>query len=470
MNIAIAFIMAATICNAQSITFTVDKGLTAPKGHLKYAKDDAQTYTHIIDMATQGRAEGHSFVASSFPDEKVFTQDNAVLYELLLKAFAEHRPVVLTPDDIWLMICQVFSDHINRNAEELRDLLVDFDGKKTLSVRSGEDLLAGNADWAGIINSFASQIDANTKGDFARTMVADFSTTGVTERVVSQITLMDAAKSYFNYEVIYMVCGIPSITLTGTPDDWKSIRERAQRMKEYGLGWWIDKLDPILVQFVDASQGEVDTDFWQDIVMKKRPGQLRGPSCMPNGNGPTTIDGWFLTFFPFDNNGRTPDTIKMGHSIPSKNVIVPFQYKIVDPAGNVLKETPMELVSGFMGIQEDTTTFTLSTKLGWMAGIRPADKDDEGDERSFEPVRLKSRGMAPAKPAVSESAKPAEDAEDAKDAVYYPIVLVNGVELEDGLRRINPEKVESIEVVKDKSVIEKYGKRAKGGVILVKTR
>jgi hypothetical protein len=49
-------------------------------------------------------------------------------------------------------------------------------------------------------------------------MVCDFSTTGPVERVVSQVVLMDALRKYFTY-VIRTICGIPTVTLEGTPAD-----------------------------------------------------------------------------------------------------------------------------------------------------------------------------------------------------------------------------------------------------------
>ncbi|MCR5821266.1 MAG: DUF4419 domain-containing protein [Bacteroidaceae bacterium] len=49
-----------------------------------------------------------------------------------------------------------------------------------------------------MIDKFASQIDQHTKGDIAKTVTADFTTTSPVERVASQITLMESVKKYFN--------------------------------------------------------------------------------------------------------------------------------------------------------------------------------------------------------------------------------------------------------------------------------
>ena len=78
---------------------------------------------------------------------------------------------------------------------------------------------------------------------------------------------MDVFKQYFNYQVMYIVCGIPYITLTGTPQDWQHVLSKTQKLKAYqGIAPWIEKLEPILKEFVAASEGKPRQVFWQSIV------------------------------------------------------------------------------------------------------------------------------------------------------------------------------------------------------------
>nr|WP_238426114.1 TonB-dependent receptor plug domain-containing protein [Capnocytophaga genosp. AHN8471] len=55
----------------------------------------------------------------------------------------------------------------------------------------------------------------------------------------------------------------------------------------------------------------------------------------------------------------------------------------------------------------------------------------------------------------------------------FPLVVVNDVEFSDPevaklfMNNINPKRVESIVVLKDKKATEKYGEKAKNGVVLV---
>ena len=56
------------------------------------------------------------------------------IFKAFLRAYNSHEDIVLSPDDIWLMLCIYFSKYINDNAEKLRSIFVDHEGKKRLTV------------------------------------------------------------------------------------------------------------------------------------------------------------------------------------------------------------------------------------------------------------------------------------------------------------------------------------------------
>ena len=66
--------------------------------------------------------------------ELAYIDYNAPLLNGFYTAHTNHYPIRIKPDDIWLLIVQAFSNHVNANSEELRHYFVDFDGKKTLQV------------------------------------------------------------------------------------------------------------------------------------------------------------------------------------------------------------------------------------------------------------------------------------------------------------------------------------------------
>jgi hypothetical protein len=71
-------------------------------------------------------------------------------------------------------------------------------------------------------------------------------------------------KHYFEFEML-CGCGIPSIELTGTVDDWRKLRQKAEVLKRFGLAWWTEELFPVLDHFVSAAAGQPDLKFWKSV-------------------------------------------------------------------------------------------------------------------------------------------------------------------------------------------------------------
>ncbi|MFC5102410.1 DUF4419 domain-containing protein [Kibdelosporangium philippinense] len=62
----------------------------------------------------------------------------------------------------------------------------------------------------------------------------DFTTSTETERTAGKVVLFDAYSPFFSV-LLGFICGIPSITLTGTVGDWQRIRERVDELERFGL-------------------------------------------------------------------------------------------------------------------------------------------------------------------------------------------------------------------------------------------
>lgn len=368
LAITIMVIMAGTASAQEGVTFVVDENLApieeiVPMESLLQSGDKALRRI-FHDEGVPG--DTHAMIARSFADDEKFfiITGKDVFFQTVVRAYAEHRPLVLSPDMMWVLVSQGFARYVNAHSEQMRHQLVSHDGKMDLVVQSEKDLLSKDADWEKLMSDFTAQINDNTKGDIAQTITADFSTTGVTERITSQITLMETMKSYFDYVVHYLACGIPTITLTGTPQDWQKVVEKTQQLEKYGVGDWTKNLIPILTEFVNASEGKPNQAFWQKMVKKHRPNKLQGGGC--SSGHPTELDGWILKFFP-DENGKTLDQVPHTHKMPSERVYVDFKYQIISPAdGTVLSETPLQLVAGFIGADVDLKTGAMKPKMGWV--------------------------------------------------------------------------------------------------------
>lgn len=339
-----------------SITFEVDENLQPVGGEFSL-EDGEQIAKSLLPNPNYMTGEDGKYyraIATSFFNENNLEyQGESPFYGTLIWAYASHRSLTLSPDMIWLLISQGFARYVNAHPEELRPLLVSHTGKKKLTVEGNDDLFSWETDWPKIIGDFASLIDQNTKGDIAQVITADFSTTGPVERVASQITLMESVESYFIYEYDF-VCGIPSITLKGSPEDWQRVLEKAKKLSQYGLDGWVKELEPILVEFIRASEGHPNQRFWQSIVKKIRVDEIREPGC--GDEEPTVLDGWFLKLFP-NSEGNTKGSVKMGESMPSEMVHVEFLYN---------GEEGMELWAGFIATEVDSAANMLTPKIGWM--------------------------------------------------------------------------------------------------------
>ncbi|MBR1469200.1 MAG: DUF4419 domain-containing protein [Prevotella sp.] len=352
-----------------SITFVVDEFLEPVSKRNQHF--DGSKIAYFMMKNENIREDQHGLVATSFADEKnLLSLGRDAFYQCIVKAYAKHQSVVLSPDMIWLLISQGFARYVNAHDEEMRPKLVGHEGKKQLVVETDRNLF--EAEWPKLIDQFGSQIDQHTKRDIAKTITANFTTTGPVERVASQITLMESVKSYFEYMVMRVGCGIPSITLEGTPDDWRSVLKKTKKLEPFGLETWTKSLEPILTEFIRAAEGKPRQQFWQGFVKKDRVKDLVGGAYVSSGKT-TQLDGWMLKFFP-NEDGLTLDSVPYTKKMPTECVRVGFKYKETDLKGNLIGEMPMELWAGFIGAEEDVAANTLRPKIGWL--VRMAETDE----------------------------------------------------------------------------------------------
>jgi hypothetical protein len=198
-------------------------------------------------------------------------------------AFSQHRPLLLSPDCIWLTIAQGFSHHITGNAEGLRNRLIRHEGKRRLK----ENLWQWSPENCGrAVARLSAQIREASDPVSHETLVCDFSTTTPEIRTASEVALMDTYTSYFTYEM-HCLCGIPAIALTGTVVDWQRVRDRIEVLGTYELGWWIKRLRPILEEFIQTVKGNPNREFWQAIYKPKK------------AYATTSVTGWITDLSPY---------------------------------------------------------------------------------------------------------------------------------------------------------------------------
>lgn len=221
----------------------------------------------------------------SSPRTLVRATDTHSLAEAASYAFYKHYPLVLSPDAVWFCLAQGFAHHVSLNAERLRHRFVKHEGKKKLVIERPDFFLGQENPWPEAFTAFSEQI-AGHVGKLRELVVADFSTTGPIERAASEVLVMDAFQPYFEYEMM-CGCGIPSITLLGTVEDWRSVRRRAAMLSEFELESWTRVLMPVLDEVVRTAEGHGDRTFWQSFFRHE------------SSSGGNELTGWINVLFPY---------------------------------------------------------------------------------------------------------------------------------------------------------------------------
>jgi hypothetical protein len=344
------------------ITFPVsDVSLGEPNKWAQLELKEVINRSVKVQPEACGANTGSSFLA--FPEDRWNgTQKMNGFLNAIHVAFDLHYPLVLSPDDVWLAIAQGFAAHVNQHAEELRKQFVEHDGKAKIVIeRNGFRKGSPDNDWMGGFHEFSDKI-AEHIGKKRDLLVGGFSTTGPQERAASEIVLMDAMKSYFDYGC-RTCCGIPNVTLLGTVDDWTQIRDRAQVLAEFKCEAWVKSLTAVLDRFVAAAKGSADPKFWQSLYHEG------------GGSGGPYVTGFVNVFFPYVGQGKytrsnratfewskgighmcggpTPGDFPMGLSS------VPFEWEYFD------QTFPMQFLGGFVGATQDPDTLAVRPSIGW---------------------------------------------------------------------------------------------------------
>lgn len=326
-------------------------------------------HEEVLEGALQGTIEGLWTPASPL----VTCSEKHQLVSAVCNAFFRHYPLTLTPDAVWLTLARGFALHVNEHAEELRGRFVSHAGREVLTVTRTDILPGRNVPWGEVFEQFGDLVEERV-GKLRQFLRCDYSTTGPVERAASDLIVMETFKAYFEY-VATFGCGIPSITLTGTVEDWKSIRNRAALFGEYGLETWSRALDPVLAQFVAAAEGRADRTFWQSMFRYR------------SGSGPSVMTGWLNTFFPYhqDQEGQLApnpcladweERFRIDEAQHWEESWANPQGFGIDRIPPCLTSVPLKvfwgereemlrLVGGLMGVSQDPETLSLKPECGW---------------------------------------------------------------------------------------------------------
>lgn len=358
----------------------------------------ARLKTHKTQEAVAARLGIKPEACSDYTAECLANVRMHPLFAAVHNAHARHFPLVLTPDMIWNVILQGLAQHVKNNAERLRSKLVAHAGRKTIEVVR-PDFTPGSPEnpWAEVIAEFSAKVQQQVGEKYAA-LVPAFGTTGPVERTACEVALLDTFQPFFQYRT-YAACGIPEITLEGTPTDWDDLEQKLDTLEPFELEWWTPHLRMISAQFRRAARGDVNRTFWGNIYKHE------------SFYGTSTVNGWLALLVPYTKNhhngsfttrnrvlnsrldwenGSLPadSPRKPGQkfhlrpakfagvdtdSLPSGISRAPF--RMTTGSGESSRTQSMEFVGGFVGATQDPETLAIRPKLGWAVVTADANVD-----------------------------------------------------------------------------------------------
>lgn len=323
---------------------------------------------------------GATNFSSEFPDSISWTK-TAGFVDTVFYAYRQHHSLIIRPDDIWTAILIQFSLYVNANAEALRHSFVNFEGKKELKVefRSRID----RVDIREFIDKILDLINKNIDSTVYDWIQPSFTTTTENDKLTAGVAMMATLQEYFDYEFWGIVCGIPEAKILGTVEDWKDIRERVKKLKDFELDGktvmaeWSSMLERILNQFVSVKEGNPpNEEFWKQAIRVDY--KLIDLVCAKINE--THLNGWVTTFSAFTLSGRWrgEDMINSNKSRNWLKVrtdkltpgIVQVPIKIYDEyAAEGERNYNGSIITGSMGYSVKKDEVTMQPFSGWIMTI-----------------------------------------------------------------------------------------------------
>lgn len=311
-------------------------------------------------------------------------KENHPFVSALYFAFANHKKITITPDMIWLLVCQGASTHINLNSKKYRHYFTKNMLKQKIGVRVDSLTLEFNdPNWLTAISLITDSLSKFLKPELFNIYNPTFITTKPEHKAAFQLTLMNAVKEYYEYNVL-TACGIPEIIISGKREDWVWIYESISHFDSLDLEWWTKELKPVLKQFVNAFNGNIDKEFWCSILKDRN-----------SSGAPLKINGWVKNLFPYvlneDKKFVRNIFIGDGNASPKFSALELSKFKEWQKRGLKIaafstgkQETPfvwemlnerykMIFYSGFLGISYNHSEGMLIPQVGYLIG------KDEGD-------------------------------------------------------------------------------------------
>ena len=361
--------------------------------------EEGQKITQFTEMVeNQYYLNNYNVLGASpnFYSSKVYTKGIDNILQGFYSAYENHLPIRLTPDIIWLLIVQGFAQHVNYNAEELRQKFVNFEGKKKLEIiinKYHSYKQMKSEDYEYLFENLTEKIKENVGEELINTIDFNFSTSNRITKVVGYASIMSALKKYFEFIGFCHVCNYPYIILDGKLEDWENILKKTKKLSKYDLEKWVKRLEIPLNEIIETKKGKINKEFWKKIIYPDKIDEkieiaaYEYKTIQVDG-----INGWLLTFFPYFKDGdfRYDTSLKVKDiwRLPKRLLKTPLIMKSDDEG-----ETPMTIFSGFLGMKVDKEKDNLVTaEIGWYVKRKLGNNEDNNNNpfgsRRIRPLKL----------------------------------------------------------------------------------
>ena len=263
-----------------------------------------------------------------------------------LNAYFDHCPIKVSPNIIWQLILNLFSKYVNDYSEELRNIFVNFEGKKDIEcIRIGKfkDVYEYEDD---LIDEFCKRISENIGTELTDILTPNFTTSTKESIIAGKVSIMSTFKKYFNYRIGMVSCGIPYILLEGNLEDWKKILEKLKSLSKCGFS--TKKIEEDIIEIINTKEGKINLDFWRKIIMETKGTITEVKDCMDVEVERELITGWILDFY--NKTQVKKDDLK---NLKEEVISAPVTVKEVETG----ETRPAVIYAGIRDLKQDPNTF-----------------------------------------------------------------------------------------------------------------
>ena len=182
--------------------------------------------------------------------------------------------------------------------------------------------------------------------------------------------------------MLYCICGIPYIILEGKVDDYQKIKEKAEKLSKYKFDWYINRITPHIQKMIDAKMGNVDDDYFRNIIKRYEVRGMIGNGCRPPKDAMLSkINGWILDFFAYEKDYKNNFKrfyensleVRQFYRLVTQMLNVPFTIKeeMTD------KTYEMKYSVGFIGCDQNEKKEVFPVQ-GWVVSPTPLDENGIG--------------------------------------------------------------------------------------------